>query len=306
MTVVVTAPADGRRYLSTVAAASASNGQGPVEIDESNGGAAPGDGNLITIGGKVYDRGLGTSTGSEILYYLGGRCSQLTADVGIDDEDTSGTPATFTVYTDDTVAASATATSGTRQTLTANLTAAQWLRFNITSSGTAHADWAAPVITCGAAGPIQPAERTLFSFESGTDGFTIANADGGGSVEQTAAFHTDGSSGLLVHAPVNGNWFGRTLSEPIDLTGTSELKVDIKSAAAGTSGEIAVQVGPDSSWCQGSLWTWTNPVSSRTIARAFSQLSCPAGVSLDTSQIRAVWVFLNGGGDVVIDNVRAE
>jgi alpha-galactosidase len=54
------------------------------------------------------------------------------------------------------------------------------------------------------------------------------------------------------------------------------------------------------------MWTWTNPGASRTVTRGFSQISCPAGVTLDTSQIRAVWVFLNGGGDAYIDNIRAE
>jgi alpha-galactosidase len=300
---VVTAPADGRRYLSTVVPAGTSNGLGPVEVDQSNGGAGPGDGNLITIGGKVYDRGLGTVTAGEIRYYLGGRCAQLTTDVGVDDEDTSGTPATFTVYADDAVAA-----TGSSGTLTADLTGTRWLRL-VTAGPGVHADWAAPVLTCGGAGPgdpIQPVDRTLFSFESGTDGFTIANAGGGGSVEPVTAFHTDGDHGLLVHTPVNGNWFGLNLATPLDLTGTSMLKFDMKAAGTGSVGEFAIQVGPDFSWCQGGQWTWTNPNSSRTVTRGFNQISCPAGVTLDRSQIRGVWVFLNGGGDVSIDNIRAE
>ena len=304
---VVTAPPDGRRYLSTLAPASSSNGSGPVEVDQSNGGAGQGDGNLITMGGTVYDRGLGTTTGSDIRYYLGGRCAGLTTTAGVDAEDTSGTAATFSVYADDTVAAST--TGNAPQALTADLTGAQWLRLVTTGSGTVHTDWAAPVLRCGGAGPedpIQPVQRPLFSFESGTDGFTIANAGSGGSVEQSPTFHTDGGYGLLVHTPVNGNWFGRNLAEPLDLTGTSMLKFDVTAATTGTVGEFAVQVGPDWSWCQGGMWTWTNPGASRTVTRTYSQLSCPAGVTLDTSQIRAVWVFLNGGGDVYIDNIRAE
>jgi alpha-galactosidase len=305
---VVTAPADGRRYLSTIAAASSSNGTGPVEIDQSNGGAAQGDGNLITIAGQVFDRGLGTAAGSEIRYYLGGRCSGLTAEVGIDDEDTTGATTTFTVYADDTAIASATAAvPQAPQALAANLTGTQWLR--LTTTGAAHADWAAPILTCGTAtptDPVLPASRTLFSFEDGTDGFTIANPTGGGTIEQSPAFHTDGASGLLVHTPVNGNWFGRDLDAPIDLSGSTMLKVDLKAATAGTVGEFALQVGPDWSWCQGGLWTWTNQGGSRTITRSFSQISCPSGVTLDLTQVRAVWVFLNTGGDVYLDNLRAE
>jgi len=45
---------------------------GPVERDSSNGGNVEGDGNLITIGGKDYTRGLGTNAGSRTVYHLGG------------------------------------------------------------------------------------------------------------------------------------------------------------------------------------------------------------------------------------------
>ncbi|MFD0517500.1 NPCBM/NEW2 domain-containing protein [Paractinoplanes durhamensis] len=284
-------------------AADFSNASGPIELDQTNGGSAPGDGNLITVGGHVYTRGIGTSAPSSIRYYLGGSCSSLTTDVGV----STGDAASFTVYADDAVAASATVAAGDApQTLTADLTGVNWLRLAATSAGTADADWAAPILTCGSGGPVQPVERTLFSFEGGTDGFTIANAGGGGSVETTGAFHTDGDSGLLVHTPVNGNWFGRALDAPLDLSGTSMLKFDMRVETAGSVGEIAVQVGDAFTWCQGGQWTWSNPGGSKTITRSFGDISCPAGVTLDPSDIRAVWVYLNTGGDVSIDNVRAE
>jgi alpha-galactosidase len=306
---VVTAPADGRRYLSTLTPASSSNGLGPVGYDQSNGGAADGDGNLIMVAGQVYERGLGTATDSEIRYYLGGQCSQLTADAGVDDEDTSGAAATFTVRTDDATAASAALASGApARTLTADLTGAQWLTLSATATTIAHADWATPVLTCGNASPtdpVQPAEHTLFSFESGTDGFTIANPDSGGSVEQSSAFHTDGEHALLVHTPAGGNWFGVRPDTPLDLTGATSLKFDVKAGTTGTSAEIAVQTADDS-WCQGSLWTWVNAGSTKTVTRRIGQLACPAGVTLDTSRITAVWVFLNSGGDDVVDNIRTE
>ncbi|HVZ30868.1 MAG TPA: hypothetical protein VG963_00495, partial [Polyangiaceae bacterium] len=85
------------------------------------------------------------------------------------------------------------------------------------------------------------------------------------------------------------------------------LAFDLETADAGTSGEFAVQVGTGANpaWCQGGLWTWTNPNSSKTIKRTFNQLSCPAGVSLDLTQISAIWVFVKGG-TFNIDQVRAE
>jgi alpha-galactosidase len=39
----------------------------------------------ITMGGVTYAKGIGTVSGSNLIYYLGGRCSKLTAVVGVDD-----------------------------------------------------------------------------------------------------------------------------------------------------------------------------------------------------------------------------
>jgi len=315
---VVTAPADGRRHLSTVAMVSATVGRGQVELDQSAGGDAPADGTLITIGGHVYNRGIGTTAPSEILYYLGGRCTGLTVDVGIDDEAPTAIPATFTVYADDSVAAESgpVASGDAPRTLTADLTGAQWLRLVTTGSGANsdgttvndHTDWAAPVLTCGTPDPddpVLPAERTVFSFESGDEGFTIANPADGGSVAQSPLFHTDGAYGLEAHTPSTGNWFGRVLDEPLDLGGATMLKFDVHALDTGTTGEIAVQVGDDFAWCQGGRWAWANPHTSRTIMTEFAHMTCPGGVTADPSQIRAVWLFLNGV-HVYVDNVRAE
>ncbi|NUS10821.1 MAG: alpha-galactosidase [Streptomyces sp.] len=310
---VVTAPAGGRRYLGTVTPAGTVNGLGPVETDQSNGQADSGDGNLATIAGRVYDRALGTSTGSEIRYYLGGTCTRLTADAGIDDEDTGGASAAFTIRADGATAASATLAPGAApQPLTADLTGVQWLTLataSATAGATAHTDWASPVLTCGDAlptDPVLPAERTLFSFESGTDGFTVADADGGGSVEQTGAFHTDGRQGLLAHTPANGNWFGVHLDTPLDLTGAGSVKFDVRAGTTGTTAEIALQTGDSSAWCQGGLWTWVDAGSSKTVTRRLGQISCPAGVTLDPGHITGVWVWLNSGGDDAVDNIRTE
>jgi len=307
--VVVVAPPDGMTHLSMLVPVSSTNAVGPVEIDESNGGQSAGDGNLITIGGKVYTRGLGTSAPSKIVYYLGGGCNSLTTDVGIDDEVTTGA-ASFTIYADDTVAAeSGIMTVGeAAKTLTADLTGATWLQLVTTpgaSSDGVHADWAAPKLICGGIETPTTPEVTLFSFESGTEGWTIANANDGGSMTQSTVFHTDGDYGLEVVSPADGNWFGRSLAAPLDLSGKSMLKYDVKTGVNGTSGEIAIEVGPNSSWCQGGLWTWTNPNSSETIKRKFSEISCPAGVTMDLTQIQAIWVFLKGG-TFYIDNVRVE
>jgi alpha-galactosidase len=113
---VVNAPPDGRRYLSAIVPVATVNALGPVGADLSNGSAATGDGGLITIGGRVYQRGIGTSAPSDLQYYLGARCTHLITDVGLDDE--AGGAAKFTVYADDVAVASKSVESGAPATLT--------------------------------------------------------------------------------------------------------------------------------------------------------------------------------------------
>jgi alpha-galactosidase len=226
----------------------------------------------------------------------------------MDDEATGS--GTFAIHADDVVVAQASVAAGSPAVpLTADLTGVAWLRLVTTSADGGHTDWAAPVLTCGdstPSDPVEPVDRTLFSFESGTDDFTIANPGDGGTVAQSPDFHTDGTQGLAVTTPLGGNWYGARLAEPLDLTGTSLLKVDVRAGpAAGTTGELAVQTGPGMSWCQGSRWAWVNTGTSRTISVTYEELDCPAGVTFDPAEIHAVWVFLNGGA-VHIDDVRAE
>jgi alpha-galactosidase len=152
---VLTPPSAGLVSLTALPQVSVTNGWGPAEINTSNGEQPAGDGMPITIGGQVYAHGLGTHAPSEIVYYLGGRCSALTTDVGIDDEKTANGSASFRIYADSQLVAD----SGTRTvsdpalTLTANLSGATWLHL-VTDPGPStnsdHTDWAEPILTCAA------------------------------------------------------------------------------------------------------------------------------------------------------------
>lgn len=150
---VLAPPPAGRIALSTLPWVSVTNGWGPAEKDISNGEQPAGDGHPITIGGRVYAHGIGAHAPSEIVYFLGGLCSSLTTDVGIDDEKSSNGAASFRIFADDRVVAD----SGTRTvndpaiTLTANLSGAQWLRLVTDPGGSTdsdHTDWAEPTLIC--------------------------------------------------------------------------------------------------------------------------------------------------------------
>ncbi|MFD7415838.1 NPCBM/NEW2 domain-containing protein [Kitasatospora purpeofusca] len=147
-------PAAGTYQVSDLNWSAAGNSWGPVERDMSNGDNQARDGGTITIGGATYAKGLGVNAFSEIVYYLGGACSSISTDVGIDAEAQGRGSVSFEIYADDTKVADSgrvTSASGVKH-LTAALAGANELRLVVTDGGDGtnsdHADWAAPVLTC--------------------------------------------------------------------------------------------------------------------------------------------------------------
>jgi alpha-galactosidase len=153
ITVKVPPPA-GTSYLSDLPWTSATNGWGPVERDTSNGEAAAGDGNPITIGGTVYAKGLGVNAPSTIAYYLGGSCSELTATVGVDDEKDGKGTVEFEVVADGKQIADSGVlkNSDGPKPLAADVTGVQDVQLVVTDGGDGndsdHADWANAQVTC--------------------------------------------------------------------------------------------------------------------------------------------------------------
>ncbi|WP_371503266.1 NPCBM/NEW2 domain-containing protein [Kitasatospora sp. NBC_00374] len=147
-------PAAGTRPLSDLPWSAAVNGWGPVERDRSNNEAPAGDGHPLTVQGATYAKGLGTHAYSEVTYYLGGDCTSLSTDVGVDDESAVKGSVVFQIWKDATLAADSgllTYQDAARH-LTADLTGALELRLVVTDGGDGassdHADWAAPQLTC--------------------------------------------------------------------------------------------------------------------------------------------------------------
>ncbi|MEV4612783.1 NPCBM/NEW2 domain-containing protein [Kitasatospora sp. NPDC049258] len=147
-------PAAGSYQLSDLAWSASVNGWGPVERDRSNNEAPGGDGHTLTIEGATYAKGLGTNAYSEITYYLGGSCTALSTDVGVDDESATKGSVVFQIWKDGAkVADSGLLTyRDAAKHLTADLTGALELRLVVTDGGDGpasdHADWAAPQLTC--------------------------------------------------------------------------------------------------------------------------------------------------------------
>ncbi|MEV0209116.1 NPCBM/NEW2 domain-containing protein [Streptomyces sp. NPDC050788] len=151
---VVVPPPSGTSGLGDLTWMSATNGYGPVERNTSNGESAAGDGHPITIGGVVYDKGLGVHAESAVEFYAGKTCEKVTADVGVDDEKGANGTVAFEVWADGTKVASTGVLTNAMpaQPLTADVTGAEVIRLVVTDGGDGidsdHADWAGAQLTC--------------------------------------------------------------------------------------------------------------------------------------------------------------
>ncbi|MFI1499862.1 NPCBM/NEW2 domain-containing protein [Streptomyces platensis] len=107
---------------------SSKNGWAPVRLNRSIGG------HPLTIQSTSYTEGLGARAFSEITYHLGGVCSALSVDVGIDDEVGANGSVVFQIYRDGTkVADSRLMTVGQpAKHLTADLTGGSEMRLVVT------------------------------------------------------------------------------------------------------------------------------------------------------------------------------
>ncbi|MFE0699063.1 endo-alpha-N-acetylgalactosaminidase family protein [Streptomyces sp. NPDC058872] len=134
---------------------SATNGWGPVERDLSNGETGAGDGTPLRIGGASYAKGLGTHAPAKIRYYLGGRCTSFTAEVGVDDIQSTRGSVRFSVLADGAEKAESPVlrAADPAWSLTADVTGASYVDLVVgdggDGNGNDHADWGSARFHCG-------------------------------------------------------------------------------------------------------------------------------------------------------------
>ena len=139
---------------------------------------------------------------------------------------------------------------------------------------------------------------TLFSFEDDAEGWAPANWNpDAGTVARSATFASEGSYGLEVTS-TGGGWFGLDFAAPLDLSGKTGLKYDLKSG--GTSPLVALKIGPDYTWCQYS--GSSVGAGTATVSVAWDDFGC----SFDPGDVRGMYIYFNGGGTFYLDNIRAE
>jgi len=227
-------PPAGTTQLSDLSWTSATNGWGPVEKDMSVGGRAAGDGRTLTVNGATYTKGLGAHAYSEISYHLGGQCTAVEADVGVDDETGAGS-VVFQIWRDNTKVADSGVKTGAQgaTTLTADVTGGTTLRLVATDASDGinsdHADWANARVTCAPPANRYEAESAVISqgvVEANHLGFSgtgFVNYDNvTGSYVQWTVNAAAAGAAILRLRYANGT----TTNRPMDITVNGTLVAD--------------------------------------------------------------------------------
>ncbi|MDG4858611.1 glycoside hydrolase family 31 protein [Streptomyces sp. T-3] len=153
-TAVMPPPPTADTWASDMVWLKSTNGWGPPERDRSNGESGAEDGKTLTLAGKTYEKGIGGHADSDIEVYTGGRCTRLTADVGIDDEINGYGEVAFSVEADGKVLWTSPKLTGASATVPVDvaLDGARHVRLKITDTNGSksgdHGDWAAAKFSC--------------------------------------------------------------------------------------------------------------------------------------------------------------
>ncbi|MEV5612906.1 NPCBM/NEW2 domain-containing protein [Streptomyces sp. NPDC052225] len=152
---VMPPPPTGDAWASDLVWLRSTNGYGPAERDRSNGESGATDGHPLTLAGKTYAKGIGVHADSDIEVYLGGQCTKLTADVGIDDEINGYGEVAFSVEADGKVLWTSPKVTGASATVPVDVdvTGARHVHLKVTDTNGSktgdHGDWAAAEFACG-------------------------------------------------------------------------------------------------------------------------------------------------------------
>jgi hypothetical protein len=147
-------PPHGATYVSDLPWTDETNGYGrPQQRDHSHGGDQPPG--TLTIAGKTFAKGIGAHAASSLTTWLGGACTRLVADVGVDDDvETSEASVTFVVLGDgQPLASTPVIRSGETAThLDLDVSGIKQLTLATTDGGDGknsdHADWGGAALTC--------------------------------------------------------------------------------------------------------------------------------------------------------------
>jgi len=234
-------------YITNLNWTSSSNNWGPAEKDQSNGEDGANDGNIITINGTEYSRGLGVHAQSTITYKLDGKYERFLSDIGLDDEVGNSGSVIFTVLLDGKQLYTSGLMNGTSTTKSIDLSIAGGNLLTLTVSpdgdnGMDHASWGGARLR-----PIQapfnqsphliPGRIEAEEYDLGGEGIAYheANANGneGGAslrIDEVDIEATEGIEGMYnIGYVLQGEWLEYT----VNVISTGVYNMDISVAADG-------------------------------------------------------------------------
>ena len=210
------------------------NGWGPYEVNRSNGEQGAADGLQISIGGVLYQRGLGVHAPSDLRFNLNLSCSgSFIADLGVDDEVGDNGSVVFQVYRDGVLAYTSPTITGSSLRTTAIVPVANTaeLRLVVTDGGNGvgydHADWGGARVTgCGVPPAVTISNLAVSDGGNSADWSVQSNLQSGNTAygDRTYTWST-------VPAAVAGGRWIRTANDSKGYTGTPLVSFSISAAA---------------------------------------------------------------------------
>ncbi|MDO5735091.1 MAG: NPCBM/NEW2 domain-containing protein [Propionibacteriaceae bacterium] len=288
----------GGYYLSDADWVSATNGWGPVERDTANGEEEAGDGPVMSLGGVTYTKGLGVHARSVIEYDLGGTCSTLRFDYGIDDY-MKAQPGSLKMYVrgdgDELWASGVIATTG-RNTAEVDVTDVETLVLDVDpngANGQDHADWAGIWVQCSEPGSGTPTPSSTATVTSSATVTATATP----AVTETASTTATATSSTTATATVTST---TTTTATATATSSTTATATVSSTATvtpspspSTGGPVNVYTTPGFHFVNGRHW-WTTcePYSQTTRCRTqiwSTQVEAKGGTFVSTTG----WHFNN-------------
>lgn len=189
-------------YISSLNWESATSAWGSAEKDQSNGENSSDDGNIISLNGTEYSRGLGVHANSAITYNLGGKYDRFLSDIGVDDEVGNAGSVIFTVTLDGKQLYTSGLMTGASANKSIDIDVSGGSKLVLTVSpdgdnGQDHASWGGARLKAnipqsaynGIVHPI-PGIIQLENFDIGGNGFAYLDNTAGSAVTPTVNFRT--------------------------------------------------------------------------------------------------------------------
>jgi mannan endo-1,4-beta-mannosidase len=141
----------------------------------------------------------------------------------------------------------------------------------------------------------------LASYENGTEG--AAPIGGVGTVSQSSAFATHGTSSLEISV-ANEGWFRvAALATPVNVSQKTAVKLDLQTLGSQTYRKLSIQVGDNFTWCEQNGGDGNTPANTvAIISLDLTNMTCGGA---DLTKLQAINIYLQPG-TFRIDNVRAE